>query len=540
MKRSKRTQVTVGTALPAILEQLGVEVVFGIPGNHTVELYRGLASTGIRHITTRHEQGAAFMADGYARVQRKPGVCFLISGPGLLNAATAITQAHRDGVPLLVITTCGDTNSNNTGLHEMPDQSRVAQGLGKGHFKLQDPAQLSDTVSKAYALSLSPSPGAVILEVGVGLLGQTLSHLPETKPLQQRRKKLTTNQQTQLVSRLSNAKRPLLLLGGGAQWCAPQELISLAQRLDTPVLNTVNGKGIVPAGHPLAVGGSPSLASLKRALAKADVVLTLGTELAETDYDLLMNNTPPPQGSWLHINTGALAVEDNRHHQIFRVSVAEAASVLLNHAPQTRRRGAQRAQRLRQQVQQEHHYHPDFARVFNAIQQAAEDLILVGDSTRPTYYAAWMYECRAPGRYFHSASGFGTLGYAIPAALGASVSSRIPVIALIGDGGAQFTLTELATAIDNHLNVPIIIWRNQGYEEITNSLKARGVGASSTLVSAPDYRKIAHAYNIPCFSPRSVEGLTRAIRQTLKLNKPGLILIDQHRFVHSPSGEWYG
>ena len=522
-----------------MLEQLGVDVVFGIPGNHTAELYRGLSQTSIRHITTRHEQGAAFMADGYARVQGRPGVCFLISGPGLLNAATGITQAQQDGVPLLVITTCTSSPGANTGLHEMPDQDAVAAGLGKAFYKLTAPSQLARTLLQAYETCLTPSPGAVILQIPEVLLDRVVTSISirQAKP---QTTDLTPRKYSQLIRPLARAKRPLILVGGGAQWTDPLQVAKLADVLDAPVVNTVNGKGVVPIDHPLAVGGSPSLPCLKRALAKADVVLALGTQLSETDYDLLMDNTPAPAGRWLHVNTATTLPRGTTQSDVFCAPVDPVVTTLLNTLAQHRRRGRQRAAQLRKQVLQEPHYHQDFVQVFNAISQAADDLVLVGDSTRPTYYAAWMYECRKPRRYFHSASGFGTLGYAIPAAMGARLASDVPVVALIGDGGAQFSFPELATAVDNQIGVPIIIWQNQGYEEITNSLKARGVGASSTEVSAPDYRKVAEAYGIGCISPRSIEGLTRAIRQTLTDNQPSLILVDQQRFVHSPSGEWYG
>ncbi len=537
MKRAKThnkpQQLTLGTAVPVILEELGVDTVFGIPGNHTAELYRGLAHTGIRHITTRHEQGASFMADGYARVSGKPGVCFLISGPGLLNAATGIVQAQQDCVPLLVVTTCSGAPGSNSALHQMPDQASAAKGLCKNFLSIDTPDFLEETLRQAYALCTNPSPGVVIVQIHTRLLdvrvtrgNRKVAAPPAKKP----------HRFGPLVSQLTAARKPLVILGGGARWA--EDVCTLAERLDAPVLNTVNGKGIVPASHPLSVGGSPSLPCLKRALAQADLVLALGTQFSETDFDLLMNASPNPRGATVYIDTGDVSPAHIDNH--YRVPAEEAIPQLLSKLLPQKKRGAARAAGLRQQVQAEPHYHHDFARVFAAIQTAADDLILVGDSTRPTYYAAWMYECEKPGRYFHSASGFGTLGYAIPAAFGASVAADIPVIAMIGDGGAQFTLTELATAVDNKIGVPVIVWRNKGYEEITNSLKARGVGASSTDISAPDYRHIARAYGLKCFSPRTVEGLTRAIRQTLTENRPALILVDQDRFIHSSSGEWYG
>jgi len=215
-------------------------------------------------------------------------------------------------------------------------------------------------------------------------------------------------------------------------------------------------------------------------------------------------------------------------------------AALNDRLPLARRGGARRARSLRRAVRLEPHYHADFAAFFAAIRNAADDLILVGDSTRPTYYAAWMYESQRPGRYFHSASGFGTLGFAIPAAFGAKLATDLPVVALIGDGGAQFTLTEIATAVDNHIGVPIIIWLNNGFEEITHSLTADNVAAGSTEISAPDFSLIARAYGCPSRSPTDLGSLTDTIRRAIDERRPTLIPIKQSDFVHGPSGAWYG
>ena len=533
-------QFTVGTAIPHILEQSGVQVVFGIPGNHTVELYRGLADTSIRHITTRHEQGAAFMADGYARVSGQPGVCFVISGPGLMNAATAIVQAQQDSVPLLVVTTVSGADDQVGALHQMPDQLGAAQGMCKAVMQIESAATLQAQLREAYALCAAASPGAVVVQVPLHLIGDTCA-LSEVEAETQIESSAAESpgkpgEYAQTIAELlGGAQQPLLLLGGGAQRCT--HLVELAERLDAPVLNTVNGKGLLPASHPLAVGGSPSLPTLKRALAAADVVLALGTELGETDFDLLMNETPERRGRWLLVSTAesppVLADE------VFACGVEVLVPALLGALDDMHCDGAERARQLRAEVGQEAHMHPDFAVFFKAVQAAASDLVLVGDSTRPTYYAAWMYECEQPRRYFHSVSGFGTLGYAIPAAFGAALASQVGVVALIGDGGAQFSLAELATGLDNQIGVPIVIWCNRGYEEITNSLAAQGVGGSSTDVSAPDYAQLAKAYGLQCWQPETPVELTQAISAGLKLQQPSLILVQQSKFVHSASGQWY-
>ena len=530
---------TCGAAIPTLLRQNGVNCVFGIPGNHTLELYRGLEDSNIRHITTRHEQGAGFMADGYARVTRQPGVCFLISGPGLLNAATPIAQAAADSIPMLVITSI-NTPSDETGrLHELPDQTATALSLFRHSFTVAKPEQLQPLLHQAFSYLQHERPGPIHLQIPVDVLAMPYDLSEQvSQPTSPTVDREINNLVQQAAALLQTAQRPLILAGGGAIDAA---VVTLAERLDTPVLNTTNAKGLLSPTHPLFVGGSPSLPSLQYELSQCDVVLAVGTEFGETDYDLLMTGPPQLPGQLVRVDIDSAQVHRNHQPDIAltgdAVNVVAALSSLIE--PQ-KRNGDSRAQLLRAGVKAEPHYHKDFATFFDAVKNAAPKLTLVGDSTRPTYYATWMYECDKPRQYFHSVSGFGTLGYAIPAAFGAKLAlGHEPVVALIGDGGAQFSLTELATAVDNKLCVPIIIWCNNGYEEITHSLEARNIDTVSTQVSAPDFEKIAAAYGCKCFRPSTPEALTEAIRLTVTYDRPSLILVSQDNFVHQPSGEWY-
>ena len=191
-------------------------------------------------------------------------------------------------------------------------------------------------------------------------------------------------------------------------------------------------------------------------------------------------------------------------------------------------------------MQSETHYHDEVQAFFAAITSAAPEAIIVGDSTRPTYYAAWQLERSRPRRYFPSASGFGTLGYALPAAFGAALAGVGPVVGLIGDGGIQFTLPELSTASELGLPVPIIVWHNQGYREIENSMRAKNVPVDSTLIEAPDFSAAAAAHGAHYAKPESLAGLGPAIQAALRADAPTLIEVQEADFLSTPSGEWYG
>ena len=551
-----------GEALPALLAAYGVRHVFGIPGNHTLELYRGLASSSVSHITTRHEQGAGFMADGYARASGEPGVCFLISGPGLLNAATALGQALADSIPVLVVTAVAPRSSQGAGLgelHELPDQQAAARSFCRLSLQVNRPAELIDHVATAFALFDSARPGPVHIQIPLDVIGEALPQaaidsairaVADRQPPQD--DSASAAAVGEMIALLQAAVQPMLLCGGGAigaadQWC------TIAEVLDLPVVTTTNAKGLVPPDHPLATGGSPSLGCSRGALANADVVLAVGTEFGETDYDLLMDGELNFSGKLLRIDIDETQLE--RHHPAHIGLCSSARAAARRFADQLgieRGRaagqarldidtpGARRAQSLRAAALQEAHWHPEMAEFFATIRRALGDTCIVGDSTRPTYYATWQHEALRPRRYFHSVTGFGTLGYAIPAAAGAAVALEEPVLAIIGDGGAQFTIAELATAADNRLPVTLLVWSNRGFEEIENSLRGRAVATDSTQISAPDFAKIAEAYRVPYVRAESLDALFHALQHASTMEGPALIEVVQDDLLTLPSGQWYG
>lgn len=559
-----------GEALPELLEAYGVRHVFGIPGNHTLELYRGLASSSLTHITTRHEQGAGFMADGYARATGEPGVCFLISGPGLLNAATALAQALADSVPLLVITAVAATSRLGRGLgdlHELPDQQAAAASFCRKSLQVNSAPELIDHVAEAFELFVNHRPGPVHIQIPMDVMEETLARnvldAGITAALEfsadsvlidalQKPSGQDADCIASMVAALRAAKQPLLLCGGGAvgaadQWC------TIAEVLDLPIVVTSNAKGLAPPDHPLAVGGSPSLGCTRAALNAADVVLAVGTEFGETDYDLLMDGSLEFSGQLLRVDIDPQQLLRGQNADIVLCTSARMAAHQFatclgiqrgsnDHAARSsvNTPGARRAQALRAAALEEPHWHPEAAEFFATVTRALGDTLVVGDSARPTYYATWQYEPRRPRRYFHSVTGFGTLGYAIPAAFGASVALGEPVVALIGDGGAQFTLSELATAVDNALPVTVLIWSNRGYEEIENSLKGRAVDTSSTLISGPDFSKIADAYNIPYAAPAGYAELFDALQSASLHDGPCIVEVQQEQLFTKPSGQWYG
>jgi acetolactate synthase I/II/III large subunit len=277
-----------GDYLVALLERHGVTHVFGIPGVHTAELYRGVAGSGIRHVTPRHEQGAGFMADGYARVSGRPGVCFVITGPGVTNIATAMAQAHQDSIPMLVISSVaatGDFGRRKGMLHELRDQQGLASKVAGRSYTLGRGRDLGWLVAEAFYRFRSERPRPFYIEIPLDVMARDVGvPLPEPTapvPADMSGPEVLRN----AAKLLMESERPLILLGGGAR-PGSRYLAPLAELLDAPAVMTVNGRGLLPFGHALAVPASPSLEAVRKLIRDSDVVLAIGTELGQTDYDM--------------------------------------------------------------------------------------------------------------------------------------------------------------------------------------------------------------------------------------------------------------
>ncbi len=536
--------VTCGQKLVQLLEQYDVDTVFGIPGNHTVELYRGLADSTLRHVSPRHEQGAGFMADGYARVSGKPGVCFLISGPGLTNALTPMMQALADSVPMLVISAVAARHQLGMGeghLHELPDQRLLATQCTRFSHTLMRVDELPRVLARAFAVFSSERPGPVHIEIPLDIITARADHLVVERWPQIAAPAPAVIAVNEAARLLAKASRPVVIVGGGAAGAAP-EVRAIAERLDAPVINTVNAKGVMPPDHPLAVGASPSIGAVRGLIQESDLVLALGTEFGETDFDMLFLGDLVVDAPLIRVDIDGGQLCRNQQPELpVRADSAEFLRAVLplvdtaNTGP-----GATRVAATRAALVEEPHYHPEFQAFFEVLQSTLPGLVLVGDSTLPTYYAVWQYEAPEPQRYFHSATGGGTLGYAIPAALGARLAyPEGPVVALIGDGSAQFTFAELAAGAAAGLTVAIIVWNNAGYSEIEQGMLASDITPVGVDIPAPDFVASAEALGCEAVRVDSLEQLSAALRESQSHAVPTVIELNQSDFISRPAGGWY-
>ena len=523
-------EVSVGEALVAYLEARDVSVVFGIPGVHTVEMYRGLGQSRLHHVTPRHEQGAGFMADGYARSSGKPGVAFVITGPGMTNILTAMGQALADSIPMLVVSSVNSADTLGKGLgylHELPDQHALCAKVAISSHHVDSVEALYPALDAIFNSLQTQRPGPHHIQVPIDVFGQVFT---DSIPAIEAPKKaiLDTAAADEACVRLTAAKRPIIVVGGGSKAAAP-DITKLSELLNAPVVHTINARGQM-YDHPLCVPASPSLSAVRDLFAQADVVLAIGTEFGSTDYDMYVTGTMPEMAQLIRIDIDA----DQLYRHPVDLAICGAAQdyvpALLDGMRQSQVLpdwGGSKVAEVRNAARAE--LGPDYEHsltMVEIIRDTVPGAIIVGDSTQPIYAANLYYDHDSPGGWFNSSGGFGTLGYAIPAAIGAALGEPgRPVVCLIGDGGAQFTLPELMTAIDEKLPITFVIWNNHAYLEIAAAMRKADVTVVGCHPTPPNFEGIAAA-NYMAFEKS--ENTVEALRTALKLRNEhdGPIMIE--------------
>ena len=526
------TRLTTGEYLVRLLESYGVELIFGIPGVHTVELYRGLPATKIRHVTPRHEQGAGFMADGYARVTGKPGVCFIVTGPGMTNIATAMGQAYADSVPMLVISAVNARDQLAMGqgrLHELPNQRNLVAGVAAFSHTLLDPAQLPEVMARAFTVFTSARPRPVHIEIPLDVIVAEADHLSaEAWPLPGK-PAADPAAIGKAAAILTGAKRPLIVAGGGAA-DASAEITALAETLDAPVFMTINGRGILKPGHPLSLSGNLGMAPLLAELKASDAILAIGTEFGETEM------YPEPQplgfgGPLIRIDIDPMQIATGIRSDLPIAADAKLAAAALLAALGDARKaageGASRASAVREQV--EAGLWPacrTHGRLMEIITRVLPDATVAGDQTEPVYAVNQTYQAPQPRSFFNSSTGYGTLGYGLPAAFGAKLGAPgRPSVCLIGDGGLQFSLQELASAVEAGVASAVVIWNNSSYGEIKAFMEERDIPRIGVDIFTPDFVGLAKALGCEASRPGSLADLESELRASATRKVPTVIEI---------------
>ncbi len=532
--------MTLGEYLVKLLENYGVDTVFGIPGVHTVDMYRGLAGSKIRHITPRHEQSAGFMADGYARACGKPGVALLITGPGLTNALTAMGQAYADSIPMLVISAVNHMGKIGHGegeLHESPNQSQMAAQVSASSFRVNVPADLPKAIARAFAQFEAARPRPVHIEIPVDLFGANADDLPLNRAANILPARPARAAMEQAITLCQNAKSPVIFLGGGCRKNA-EIAVELAERLDAPTVMTINARGIIPAGHPLEISASPSLNAIRDLANNADLVLAFGTEMGRTDYNVFEREPFAVKAPLIRCDIDPIQMVRNTACDVALVGDAgEAMHDLLAGLKPSRNNGAARAATARKAALAEQ---PDkyqkLITLLETLQNTVPDAYIIGDSTQLSYAGNMYFPVNSTARWYNSACGFGALGYALPASIGAKVAApNTPVICLAGDGGLQFTIAELGAAMEIAGPFIVICWNNNGYGEIKSAMQNRNVTPIGVDLHTPDFVMLAKSYGMEATHAVTLKHLKTALQKAIKSRIPTLIEITESDMLASMS-----
>lgn len=527
-----------GEVLAHMLEAYGIDTVFGIPGTHTIELYRGLPQTKIRHITPRHEQGAGYAADGYARISGKPAACFTVSGPGAYNIAASMGQALADSVPMLVIS--ADNNSYEKGLgegrlHETRNLQAAMAECSRWSHTLMRADELPKVLARAFSIFESERPGPVHLCVPLDVITSMADHVDTDLWTIPSRPAPCPSAIASAAYLLNQALRPVIAIGGGAIDAA-QEVKELAARLNAPVTSTHNAKGIMDKENSLHVGGNPSYDPIRKLYDQADVILGVGTEFGETDYDFFFNGDFNIASKVIRIDIDSGQLCRNVRPEIAIQSDAKLALAALlekvTEAPENRVSGEAVVEQVKNDMLR--HTNSDYQTFLDVIQEALPGAILLADSTQPAYFAAAQYDAPAPRTFASAATGYGTLGYALPAAIGAKLANpEAPVIALLGDGGIQFSINELSSAIEANTPIIVLLWNNSCYGQIASNFKDAGMNPIGCDIHTPNFLGVAEAYGCKAIQAKNHKELFECLNKAQHISAPFIIEVDEKDFIAS-------
>ena len=538
MKRAGRSGAQ---ALVESLERAAAEVVFGYPGGNVVDIFDCVRTAKFRFVLGRHEQGCVHMADGYARATGRPGVVVVTSGPGATNAITGLATANMDGVPLVLVSGQVPLSQIGTDAFQEADMTGICRAATKHSFLVKSADEIPETVAEAFYIATHGKPGAVVIDVPRNVQTElTAATYPERVSLRAYHPEsaATPAQVSKLARWLNEARRPVLFAGGGVIAAnASRDVVALADKADIPVVTTLMGIGSIEGSDPRALGmaGLYGSYAANAALAAADLVLALGVRFSDRITDRYPTGARRPK--LVHVDCDPSSIDKNIPADLGIVADVKDLLTTVNSRVRRCSRGAWLAR-----VSEWKASHPFSYRqrrrgvimpqsVVEAVGRAANgDTILVADVGQNQMWCAQYFRHTLPRRFLTS-GGMGTMGFALPAAIGAAIARPdCRVVAVAGDGGAQMTIEELAVAVAENLPIVLVVVNNGGLGMV-RQMQDESFGGRHRAVSfprvrgagCPDFVKLARAYGAAGVRVADPSRLDAAIARAVRSRRTTLV-----------------
>ena len=547
----KTNKLTGAEIIWECLMREGVDVVFGYPGGAILPTYDALSKykDNIHHVLTRHEQGATHMADGYARTSGKVGVAMATSGPGAANMVTGLATAMMDSVPIVCITGQVPRPAIGSDAFQEMDISGAVIPVTKHSYLVMDIKNLAQTIKEAFAIARSGRPGPVLIDIPKDVQSEEYDFvypdepvkLPGENPLDKEIDKKSLGDAADLIA---NAKRPVILAGHGILLSgASKEVIELSEKGDIPLSWTLLGSGAVPASHNLNMGmmGMHGEFAANNAIQKADLLIACGMRFD----DRVTGNTKTYSLDSKKIHIEIDPSEINKNVPVDVALVGDLKLVLKKLIPilkdQQNTDWINEIEKWKKESQSRDIINADTQMLYGAQvisdiwKETNGDAIVVSDVGQHQMLEAQYYKHDEPNTLLTS-GGLGTMGFSLPAAIGASFYNRNKDIwVIVGDGSIQMTITELATAVQENANIKIAIINN-GYLGMVRQWQQLFYDSryNETPISSPDYVKLSEAYGLKGIRVISRPEIPGAIEEAQNINGPVLVefVVEQHDMVY--------
>ncbi|HWQ89313.1 MAG TPA: biosynthetic-type acetolactate synthase large subunit [Desulfitobacteriaceae bacterium] len=523
------------------LEQEEVEDIFGYPGAVLLALLDALLRSKIRHILVRHEQGAIHAADGYARVSAKTGVCLATSGPGATNLVTGIANAYMDSIPVVILTGQVSTELLGTDSFQEADITGITIPITKHSYIVKDARELPRIVKEAFYIARTGRPGPVLIDLPKDILNQVVTKAASSKMTLKSYKvfgKGNIGQIEELAKSIAKSTRPVIYAGGGIVTAgATKPLRALVEKCNIPVVTTLMGLGCIPSDHPnfLGMAGMHGTVSANYALDDCDLLIALGVRFDDRVTSGLGHKFAT-KAKIVHID-----IDPAEIGKVVRANIPIVGDVHMVLEELASRLNSPKVGEWWEQI---HAWQRDFPLRYEQdgrlspqiilgciAETAGDDAIIVTDVGQHQMWVAQCYPIKYP-RQLVTSGGLGTMGFGLPAAVGAQIAKPGKDVVLItGDGSLQMTIQELATIAQHRLPVKIVLmnngvlglvrqWQKMFYEERFSEIQ---------LHANPDFVKVAEAYGIKGMRVTTAQEVKPCLTEAM--NHPGPVLMD---FVISP------